>query len=73
MKFNWKKLYSVIDRRRRVYMGGISWRTLAKLLGVTPSVFTRISQEKPVSVENLAKLLGYADSIDYSLKPYLKG
>ena len=71
MKFNWKKLYSQIDKDRKL-LTGTSWRTLAKTLGVTPSVFTRISQGKPVSVENLSKLLGYVDSFAYSLKPYLK-
>jgi len=71
MKFNWKKLYSDIDKLRKSNERG-SWRNLAGMLGVTPSVFTRISQGKPVSVENLAKLLGYCDHFAYSLKPYIK-
>lgn len=71
MTFQWKKLYSDLDKNRKTHGYG-SWRSLAKTVGVTPSVFTRISQDKPVSVENLAKLLGHVDSFAYSLKCYLK-
>ncbi len=53
MTFRWKSLYSAIDAGRI-----ISWRKLAKEHGVTPSIFTRISQGKPISVENLIKVLG---------------
>jgi hypothetical protein len=51
--FLWKKLYRDIDGLRLE-----SWRSLAKKKGVTPSVFTRISQGNPISVENLIKILG---------------
>ncbi len=67
MRFNWKKLYSDIDKAKSE-----SWRSLAKQVGVTPSVFTRISQGKPVSVANLAKLLDYSDHFAFSLKPYVR-
>lgn len=53
MRLNWKKLYSSLDEAR----GGDSWRTLASKVGVTPSLFTRISQEKPISVANLLKVM----------------
>lgn len=53
MKFQWKKLYQEIDSLR----GGESWRSLAARYGVTPSLFTRISQGKPTSVRNLLRLL----------------
>lgn len=56
MRFNWKKLYQALDALR-VDSGGGSWRHLATQSGVTPSLFTRISQGKPTSVGNLLKLL----------------
>jgi hypothetical protein len=62
MKLNWKKLYEHLDSLR----AGESWRTLATRHGVTPSIFTRISQGKPTSVRNLLKLLAMQDkSIDH--------
>ena len=53
--FLWKKLYEDLDTFRQ--RDGKSWRKVAKKVGVTPSVFTRISQGNPVSVENLIKAL----------------
>lgn len=53
MRFLWKRLYQSIDSLR----GGESWRSLATTHGVTPSLFTRISQGKPTSVQNLLRLL----------------
>lgn len=59
MKFNWKKLYDHIDSLRQ----GESWRTLATKHGLTPSIFTRISQGKPTSVRNLLKLMKIAGGV----------
>lgn len=56
MRFNWRKLYQTLDQLRQD-SGGESWRALALHSGVTPSLFTRISQGKPTSVANLLKLL----------------
>lgn len=56
MKFQWKKLYAAIDSLR-TQSGGESWRSLAVRQNVTPSLFTRISQDKPTSVRNLLLLL----------------
>ena len=53
MTFLWKSLHTSLDQSRST-----SWRNLAKRLGVTPSIFTRISQGRPISVENLIKVLG---------------
>jgi hypothetical protein len=53
--FLWKKLYKDLDKFRKY--GGKSWRSVAKEVGVTPSVFTRISQGNSVSVENLIRVL----------------
>jgi len=50
---NWKEFYKALNDARE----GQSWRSLAKAVGVTPSVFTRMSQGKPISVENLIKIL----------------
>lgn len=62
MKLNWKKLYEHIDSLR----AGESWRTLAAKNGLTPSIFTRISQGKPTSVRNMLKLLAITDrTIDH--------
>jgi hypothetical protein len=55
MKFLWKKLYEDLDKWRQ--RDGKSWRKVAKEVGVTPSVFTRISQGNPVSVENMIRVL----------------
>ena len=56
MRFNWKRLYEALDNHRKESGLG-SWRSLATRSGVTPSLFTRISQGKPTSVANLLKLL----------------
>lgn len=56
MRLNWKKLYQILDQHRQD-SGGESWRSLALRSGVTPSLFTRISQGKPTSVRNLLRLL----------------
>ncbi len=62
MKLNWKKLHEYIDSLR----AGESWRTLATKHGLTPSIFTRISQGKPTSVRNMLKLLAMTDrTIDH--------
>lgn len=55
MKFLWNKLYEDLDKFRQ--RDGKSWRKVAKDVGVTPSVFTRISQGNAVSVENLIRAL----------------
>ena len=56
MRLNWKKLYQSLDNHRQASGGG-SWRALAIRAGVTPSLFTRISQGKPTSVRNLLRIL----------------
>ena len=56
MRLNWRKLYQFLDTTRQA-SGGESWRSLATKSGVTPSLFTRISQGKPTSVKNLLRLV----------------
>ena len=63
MIFKWKKLYQALDDLRKG-SGGESWRSLATRSGVTPSLFTRISQGKPTSVGNLLKLLAILSPYD---------
>ncbi len=69
MKFLWKKLYQEIDSLR----GGESWRSLANSHGVTPSLFTRISQGKPTSVRNLLRLLEIVKPLGVQHFTELKG
>lgn len=59
MKFLWKKLYNHIDSFRCQ-----SWREVARAGGFSPSLFTRLSQGKAISVVNLLKILRSA-GIDY--------
>lgn len=68
MRFLWKKLYAAIDQVR-LHSGGESWRSLATRSGVTPSLFTRISQGKPTSVRNLLLLLDIHPSL--SLRDFI--
>ena len=53
MKVNWKRLYARMEDAWK----DVSWRKAAKELDVTPSVFTRLSKGKSISVKNLLKLL----------------
>ncbi len=55
MKFNWKLLHSSLDSYRKGL--GISWRKLGRSHGIPPSNFTRISQGRPVTVQNLLPML----------------
>lgn len=52
---NWLKLHQKLNKLREDME--VSWRKFAQEIGVTPSVFTRIGQEKPVSVANLIAVL----------------
>lgn len=61
MTINWKKLYTIVSRRRKEL--DISWRELAKLNGLTASAFTRMSQGKPLSAENYMKVLFILDPV----------
>jgi len=53
MKFLWNKLYHSLDQARN----GRSWREIAREGGFSSSLFTRLSQGKPISVENLLKIV----------------
>lgn len=53
--FLWKKLYK--DLEEQLKESGQSWRSLAREMKVTPSVFTRISKGHSLSVENLLKIV----------------
>jgi hypothetical protein len=63
---NWKQLYKDLNDSRE----GMSWRKLALEVGVTPSVFTRLSQGKAISMDNIAKLLSWDNKIE--IRAYLK-
>lgn len=69
MRFEWKKLYKAVDSNRKP---GQSWRDLAKAGGFAPSVFTRISQGKAVSVVNLLKILHISGLGFLSLMSFVK-
>ncbi len=55
MTFQWKKLYKELDIGRK--QQGLSWRKLALLTSVTPSVYTRMSKGEPLSTDNLIKVI----------------
>lgn len=58
--FDWEGLYKAAAavKERMDY----SWRTAAIVASVTPSIFTRISAGKPITVNNLGKVLWWAES-----------
>jgi hypothetical protein len=58
--FEWRRLFERADVVRRKCSA--SWRDVAKEIGVTPSVFTRISTGLPVKATTLIKLLRFADA-----------
>lgn len=53
MKFLWKKLYDRLEKSRSTR----SWREIAREGGFSPSLFTRLSQGKAISVVNLLKVM----------------
>lgn len=71
MQLNWKKLYEVLDQLRQD-SGNESWRSLAVRHGVTPSLFTRVSQGKPTSVKNLLSLLKILDGSKWTVKDFVE-
>jgi hypothetical protein len=58
MRYKWKLLHRELNKLRET--NSLSWRKLAQELEVTPSLFTRISHDKPISVLNLAKVINGA-------------
>jgi transcriptional regulator with XRE-family HTH domain len=52
--FSWALLYSTLNTFREARK--LSWRELGAMHHISPSTFTRISQDKPVSVSNLIRL-----------------
>ena len=65
MTINWKKLYKIVAKAKDTLQD--SWRTLATDNELTASVFTRLSQGKPLSAVNLAKVLKIISNYDPGL------
>lgn len=65
MTIKWKKLYKVASKAKDTLQ--VSWRTLAQDNELTASAFTRMSQEKPLSAVNLAKVLKIVVAYDDGL------
>lgn len=55
MTIKWKKIYADLDEHRKEL--GLSWRKLGRSMSLTASSFTRLSQDKPLSVSNISKVL----------------
>lgn len=69
MKFLWKQLYKTLDQSRPE---GKSWREIAREGKFSPSLFTRLSQDKAISVVNLFKITTVCKIPDGSLRAYLR-
>ena len=65
MTINWKKLYRISAKARDTR--NVSWRRLALDNDLTASAFTRMSQAKPLSAVNLAKVLKIVRQYDDGL------
>ncbi len=63
-----RALYAAIDRKRQAEE--ISWRELARKLGISPSTFTRMAQGRRPDVDTFATLLRWLGmSADAFMKP----
>ena len=70
MTILWKKLYKAVDSYRKTK--DLSWRSLATEYGLTASVFTRISQGKPLSAVNLMKVFWLLPAKDLEIRNFVK-
>ncbi len=69
MKFLWVSLYKALEKQKP---NNISWRHIARKGNFSPSIITRISQGKPISVVNLLKVLQATDFGFVSISPFIK-
>lgn len=69
MKFHWKKLYTYLSRYKN---SDVSWREIARVGKFSPSLITRISQGKAISVVNLFKVLCACDAMLIDLRQFVK-
>jgi transcriptional regulator with XRE-family HTH domain len=61
-------LYGALDSRRQAR--GMSWRELAKELGLSPSVFTRMAQGRRPDLESYIQMAGW---LGVSLESFVGG
>ena len=74
LTLNVQKLYEALDAKRTAVSckhcnEELSWRAVARELGMPPSTFSRIARQQGMSADTLVRVLGWLGETD--LAPYL--